>query len=138
MCLCFKEELRDVREQLAIYEQRLGISLKEEMMANFPSDTTSGRKVTPEHQLPLFLDARGGLLSSILPKTLPVKCKQRRSSLSVSFATHIQDYENMEKPSRPASAVAAPLSSTWNCGGEITACEAISDDEIISTTISRR
>ena len=134
LCLFFKEELRDVREQLAVYEQSLGISSVGGMEADVSLDNNSGGKVTPRHQLPLFLDTGGGVLSTIAAG----RRKQRRSSQSVSFATNLQDFEKRAVPQRPSSAVAAPLSSTWNYDGNEEVGATVSDDEVISTTPSRR
>nr|CDS34616.2 cation efflux protein: zinc transporter [Hymenolepis microstoma] len=67
-----QEELRDVREQLVIYEQSLDIvSVVEE------------RELTPRHQLPLFHDTKGGQISTILSKTSPTRNKKEKLSLLI-------------------------------------------------------
>ncbi|VDN98943.1 unnamed protein product [Rodentolepis nana] len=100
-----QEELRDVREQLAIYEQSLDIfSVVEE------------RELTPRHQLPLFHDTKGGQISTILSKTSPIR-NRRRSCQSVTFAGCQNDSDGKEDVltlKRPSSAADVPLSSTWN------------------------
>ncbi|KAM7537604.1 hypothetical protein Aperf_G00000071414 [Anoplocephala perfoliata] len=101
-----QEELRDIREQLALYEQSLGICSAVEEFDG----------LTPIHQLPLFQDTKGGVISTILTKTTPEKSR-RRSCQSVTFARCSKDVEDNEdalKVRRPSSAVDVPLSSTWN------------------------
>lgn len=100
-----QEELRDVREQLAVYEQSLNIfSVIEEP------------ELTPRYQLPLFHDTKGGQISTILSKASPVR-NRRRSFQSVTFAGCQNDEEGKNdvlKLKRPSSALDVPLSSTWN------------------------
>lgn len=135
--------MRDVREQLALYEQSLGINGVGETEAESSLVDNSGA-VTPRHQLPPFHDTGGVVLSTIITKPSPGRCR-RRSCQSVTFATHLENRENddaldVAKLRRPSSAIAAPLSSTWNHETNTTtaAVAAVSDDEVISITPSRR
>ncbi|EUB64343.1 Centrosomal protein [Echinococcus granulosus] len=138
-----QEELRDVREQLSLYEQTLGIDAVGEVEAEFLAVDDSGA-VTPRHQLPLFHDTGGAVLSTIITKPSPGRCR-RRSCQSVTFATHLENCQDgdaldLARMRRPSSAIAAPLSSTWNheIGTTTAVAAAVSDDEVISTTPSRR
>ncbi|KAL5110564.1 hypothetical protein TcWFU_006738 [Taenia crassiceps] len=137
-----QEELRDVREQLALYEQSLGINAVGEMEAKSSSVGNSGA-ITPRHQLPLFHDTGGAVLSTIIAQ--PSGRCRRRSCQSVTFANHLENCENgdaldVTRLRRPSSAIAAPLSSTWNheTSNTTAALAAVSDDEVISITPSRR
>lgn len=93
-----QEELRDVREQIELYEQSLGVfSAIEEPESS------------PRHLLPLFHDAKGGQISTILTKATPSR-NRRRSFQSVTFADEVK--EDVPKLRRPSSAGAFPLTST--------------------------
>ncbi|VDD80434.1 unnamed protein product [Mesocestoides corti] len=134
-----KEELKDVREQLAIYEQSLGISGAVGNAAETESSLeTSGLFTTPRHHLPLFQDSGGSVLSTVISR--PLSNRRRRSCQSVTFAPHVEDEDNdlsgLRRPRRPSSAVSAPLCSTWNQGNNVVAT--VSDDEVISAAPSRR
>uniref|UniRef100_A0A5K3ENZ0 DUF5741 domain-containing protein n=1 Tax=Mesocestoides corti TaxID=53468 RepID=A0A5K3ENZ0_MESCO len=134
-----QEELKDVREQLAIYEQSLGISGAVGNAAETESSLeTSGLFTTPRHHLPLFQDSGGSVLSTVISR--PLSNRRRRSCQSVTFAPHVEDEDNdlsgLRRPRRPSSAVSAPLCSTWNQGNNVVAT--VSDDEVISAAPSRR
>ncbi|VDK36778.1 unnamed protein product [Taenia asiatica] len=138
-----QEELRDVREQLALYEKSLGIDAVGEIEAESSSVDNSGA-ATPRHQLPLFHDTGGAVVSTIITKPSLGRFR-RRSCQSVTFATHLENCGNGDALDvtglrRPSSAIAAPLSSTWNHETSTTtaAMAAVSDDEVISITPSRR
>ncbi|KAL5962397.1 hypothetical protein TSMEX_009851 [Taenia solium] len=138
-----QEELRDVREQLALYEKSLGIDAVGEIEAESSLVDNSGA-ATPRHQLPLFHDTGGAVVSTIITKPSLGRCR-RRSCQSVTFATHLENCGNSDALDvtglrRPSSAIAAPLSSTWNHETSTTtaAMAAVSDDEVISITPSRR
>lgn len=143
LCFYVKEELRDVREQLAIYEQSLGISNgdfnieHEEQELEEANPAHAPPPVTPRNHLPLFQGESGNVLSTIIAKPSESLRRRRRSCQSVSFAPQANNNFNIDlaRPQRPSSA-SAPLCSTRN--QDLGAGASASDDEIVSTTPSRR
>ncbi|VDM17355.1 unnamed protein product [Hydatigera taeniaeformis] len=138
-----QEELKDVREQMALYEQSLGINAVGETEAE-ASSVYNSDDVTPRRHLPLFHDSGGAVLSTIVTKPSQGS-PRRRSFQSVTFATHLEGCEigdtlDVARLRRPSSAIAAPLSSTRNheATTNTVAVAAVSDDEVISITPSRR
>ncbi len=145
LCFNLKEELRDVREQLAVYEQNLEINNVVDDAAAIQEQEQATAPMTPRNQLPLFQGDGGTVLSTIIAKPPASyqnqRRQRRRSCQSVTFAPQVDGGSDVStdgelpRPPRPLSA-GAPLCSTRN--HEAAATASASDDEIISTTPSRR